>query len=96
MVDHALRNWQRFGDLAKKQHELRNKKDYEETMREDATWGDHSEVIVAADLYQVPIRVFGARSGLVLTENPHGSQLVRKSDKFWGIQFHTHEDVFHT
>lgn len=74
VVDHALANWQRFGVLAKKQHELRNKKDYEETMRTDTTWGDHSEVIVAADLYQVPIRVFGSNSGLVLSENPYGSQ----------------------
>jgi len=70
IVDHALDNWQRFGDLAKKQHGLNNKPDYEDKLRENGEWGDQSEILIAADLFHVPIRIYNYGSRAVYEQNP--------------------------
>ena len=76
IIDHALVNWQRFGDMAKKQHGLSNKPDYEDKLRENGEWGDQSEILIAADLFHVPIRIYNYGSGAVYEQNPDGSTAV--------------------
>jgi len=67
------RRFPRFGVLAKKQHEVTTKKDYESKMRKDGEWGDHSEVLLAADLYHTPVHIFNIHSRQFVVENPSDS-----------------------
>ena len=77
MIDHGSVNWTRFGELAKKQHEVTTKKEYVAKLRTDGEYGDHSEVLLAADLYHTPIHVFNIQSGQFVIENPTDSDRVR-------------------
>ena len=77
IVDHASVNWARFGELAKKQHEITRKTQYQDLMRTDGEWGDNSEIIVASSLYCVPIRIYNIEGGWVTKENPTGTDRVR-------------------
>lgn len=77
IVDHASVNWQRFGDMAKKQHELTRKSSYVNLMRTDGEWGDHSELLASSDLYHVPIRIYNVEGDWVSKENPSCSDKVR-------------------
>jgi len=73
VIDHCCVNWTRFGVQAKKHHEVTTKKEYESKLRKDGEWGDHTEVLLAADLYDTPIHIYNIQSRRFMVENPSDS-----------------------
>ena len=45
-------------------------------MRKDGEWGDHSEVLLAADLYHTPVHIYNIHSRQFVVENPSDSDKV--------------------